>query len=171
MSVVNNACGWGPRLATVLMCGHCVGARGLETSSTRVTPGTKGYLLILTQPPSWPALGFHPAPGGYLTDMESDSSMTVWSVPGFRISGFECRRNPLRKSTGKPRVTPTIAFVDVSYHTVNSVCTDAAETTGDDNWEMLLNEYDDDDCRVSGTSNSTSNGPVHSLNGDDNMSV
>lgn len=91
--------------AVVLICGHCVGARGLVASGARISSGIKGYLLIWSQRVSWPALGFHLAPGGYLTDMESDSSMTVWSVPGFRISGFECRWNPLRKSTGKSRVS------------------------------------------------------------------
>lgn len=88
----------------VLKCGHCAGARGLATSCDRVSHGIKGYLLIRSQRVSWPALGFHLAPWGYLTDTESGSSMTVWSVPRFRISGFECRWNPLRKSTGMPQV-------------------------------------------------------------------
>lgn len=49
-------------------------------------------------------VGFHLAPGGYLADLESDSGMMVWGVLGFRISGVECRRSPLRESIGEPRV-------------------------------------------------------------------
>lgn len=137
-------------------------------TEARVSCGIKGYLLIWSQRVSWPALGFHLAPGGYLAYMESDS-VTVWSVPGFRIRyAFECRRNPLRISIGKPRVTKFQRRLKRCWHRLPPLFDlsitlwipfDAAEATGDDNW--LLNGYGGDDCGVSGASNNNSNGPVN----------
>lgn len=162
LSVVNNACGWGLRQAKVLMCGHSAEARGLATSSARVSSGIKGYLLIWSQWVSLPLLGFHLVPGVYLAEIESDSSMTVWSVPGFRISGFGCRWNPLRNQWGSPEWPNVKAGMNVIIQTpIMSILTSLSDSESNlqrCSWDILLNSYSNHDCGVSGIIHSNSNG-------------